>query len=72
MGGGSALLAGDKILLLSDDGTLLVRPASTERFQPLLETRIHGGTTWTPPSLVKGKLFVRNKEGAAVCLQIGE
>jgi outer membrane protein assembly factor BamB len=72
VGGGSALLAGDKILLLSDRGTLLVAPASTENFQPLLEARIHGGTTWAPPSLVNGKLFVRNKEGSAVCLQISE
>ena len=72
VGGGSALLAGDKILLLSDDGTLLVAPASTENFRPLIETRIHGGTTWTPPSLVNGKLFVRNKDGSAVCLQISD
>jgi outer membrane protein assembly factor BamB len=72
VGGGSALLAGDKILLLSDDGRLSMAPASVESFQPLLETRIHGGTTWTPPSLVDGKLFVRNKDGSAVCLQISE
>jgi outer membrane protein assembly factor BamB len=72
VGGGSALLAGDKILLLSDKGTLSIAPASLESFQPLIETRIHGGTTWTPPSLVQGKLFVRNKDGSAVCLQIAE
>jgi outer membrane protein assembly factor BamB len=72
VGGGSALLAGDKIVLLSDRGRLLVAPASTESFRPLCEAQIHGGTTWTPPSLVHGKLLVRNKDGAAVCLQLGE
>jgi outer membrane protein assembly factor BamB len=72
VGGGSALLAGGKILLLSDRGRLAVATASVDDFRPLLETNIHGGTTWTPPSLVKGKLFVRNKDGSAVCLQIGE
>jgi outer membrane protein assembly factor BamB len=72
VGGGSALMAGDKIVLLSDRGRLAVAAASTESFRPLVEARIHGGTTWTPPSLVKGKLFVRSKDGAAVCLQIGE
>ena len=71
-GGGSALLAGDKILLLNDRGYLWVAAASVDEFRPLFETRIHGGTTWTPPSLVKGRLFVRNKDGAAICLQIGE
>jgi outer membrane protein assembly factor BamB len=72
VGGGSALLAGDKVLLLSDDGRLSIAPVSVDRFQPVLETRIHGGTTWTPPSLVNGRLFVRNKNGSAVCLQIGK
>ena len=72
VGGGSALLAGDKIVLLSDKGRLLVAPASTESFRPLCEAQIHGGTTWTPPSLVRGKLFVRNKDGSAVCIQLGE
>lgn len=36
------------------------------------EAQIHGGTTWTLPSLVHGKLLVCNKEGAAVCVQLGE
>lgn len=72
VGGGSVVLADRTILLLNDKGTLLAAPASTETFEPQLETRIHGGTTWTPPSLVNGKLFVRNKDGSAVCLQISE
>jgi len=72
VGGGSVLLADEKILLISDNGALSIAPVSTQSFKPLIETRIHGGTTWTPPSLVKGKLFVRNKDGEAVCLQLGE
>jgi outer membrane protein assembly factor BamB len=72
VGGGSALLAGDKVLLLSDKGRLLVAPVSTESFRPMLEAQIHGGTTWTPPSLANGRLLVRNKDGDALCLQIGE
>lgn len=71
-GSGSAMLAGDKILLLDDRGGLHVAPVSPQAFRPTLQATVHGGTTWTPPSLVDGKLFVRNKDGEAVCLQIGE
>jgi outer membrane protein assembly factor BamB len=72
VGGGSAILAGDKIILLTDRGRLHVAPVSAMAFRPALEDRIHGGTTWTPPSLVNGRLFVRNKEGQALCLRLGK
>ena len=35
------------------------------------EAQIHGGTTWMPPSLVHGKLLVRNKD-AGVRVQLVE
>lgn len=72
VGGGSVLLIDDKIVLLSDKGQLAIAPASLENFRPVLAAQIHGGTTWTPPSYVNGRLFVRNKDGSAICLQIGE
>ncbi len=71
-GAGAAILGDDKIILLTDRGRLYVAPASPAEFRPVLRERIHGGTTWTPPSLVNGRLFVRNKEGQALCLRLGK
>ncbi|MDH3583071.1 MAG: PQQ-like beta-propeller repeat protein, partial [Phycisphaerae bacterium] len=71
MGKGSAILADGKIILLSENGRLAIAPLSTDGFQPTIQEQIHGGTTWAPPSLVNGRLYLRNKEGQAICLQIG-
>jgi outer membrane protein assembly factor BamB len=70
VGGGSALLAGDKIILMSGDGRLYIAPVSPKEFRPIVEAPIHGGTTWTPPSLVDGLLYVRDNRGNAICLRI--
>jgi outer membrane protein assembly factor BamB len=70
-GGGSVIVAGSNMILLSSRGALFIAPLSNTQWKPIVEARIHGGTTWTPPSLVDGRLYVRNNDGEAVCLQIG-
>jgi len=70
-GGGSVIVAGDKIILLNSTGHLWIAPLSTAGFRPVIDQKVHGGVTWTPPSLADGRLYVRNKEGLVVCLQIG-
>lgn len=72
VGGGSAILAGDKIVLLNDSGRMFIADISAERFDASVDAQIHGGTTWTPPSLVGGKLYCRNKDGLVGCVRIGK
>jgi len=71
-GAGSALLADGKLILLSGTGSLSIANASSQFFQPIVQEQILEGTTWTPPALTDGRLYVRNREGQAVCLAIGE
>jgi outer membrane protein assembly factor BamB len=71
-GRGSLLLAGDKLILLSDKGQLSVALISSRSFTPILQTEVLGGTTWVPPALADGKLYVRNTDGDLVCLRIAK
>jgi outer membrane protein assembly factor BamB len=71
VGGGSAIVAGDKVLLMNDNGTLRVAPVSPDAFRPIFEARVHNGTTWTPPAFANGLLYVRNKQGYVVCVRVG-
>lgn len=70
--GGSAIAAGGNIILLNSQGGLFIAPLSSTQWKPSVQASIHGGTTWTPPSLVDGRLHVRNNKGEAVCLRIAK
>jgi outer membrane protein assembly factor BamB len=71
VGKGSVLLAGDKLLLLSERGELTVAKLSTSSFTPILRHRVLDGTNWIPAAFADGRLYARNKEGEVICLQIG-
>lgn len=72
VGKGSAILAGDKLIVLSDRGRLWIARRSTAGFRPVVEEQIHQRTTWTPPAFADKRLYIRSKEGLVVCLQIGQ
>jgi outer membrane protein assembly factor BamB len=69
-GQGSFLCAGNKMLLLSDKGELTVARFSPDRFELLRRDQVIGGKCWTPPSLARGKLYVRNAAGDLICLDL--
>jgi hypothetical protein len=57
----SVLLADDKLVLLDDQGILRLAKASRESYQELSRFQaLPDGPCWTPPSLSRGRLFVRN------------
>ncbi|MBA4387933.1 MAG: hypothetical protein C0404_08120 [Verrucomicrobia bacterium] len=73
---GPYILAGDKFLVLDDEGMLTIAEMSVERFSPLVHTKIlEGPDSWGPLVLVDGKLLARDlkrmvcvdmKAGAAI------
>ncbi|MCW5557254.1 MAG: PQQ-binding-like beta-propeller repeat protein, partial [Verrucomicrobiae bacterium] len=69
-GWGSFILAGDRLVLLSDKGELSVAKASPEKFELLARFQVIGGKCWTPPTLANGRLFVRNAAGDLVCFEV--
>ena len=66
---GSLILAGDKLVVLSEKGELLVGQASPEEFKPLARAKVLNGVGWTPSALADGRLYVRNAKGELRCLE---
>jgi outer membrane protein assembly factor BamB len=67
---GSLILAGDKLVVLSEKGELLLAAASPEEFKPLARAKVLSGVCWTPPALADGRLYIRNARGELRCLSV--
>jgi outer membrane protein assembly factor BamB len=67
---GSLILAGDKLVVLSEKGELLLGQASPEGFKPLARAKVSSGLGWTPPALADGRLYVRSAKGELRCLKL--
>ena len=61
-GAGTVTLAGKHLLILGEDGQLVLAPASPDRFQPLARAQIlpHGVRPY--PALANGRLYARSKD----------
>ena len=63
-------LAGDRLLVLKENGELLLVAASPQAFRLIARASILGPTVRAYPALADGRLFARNqKELVAVDLQ---
>ena len=70
IGSGSVIVAGGKLLILSESGKLVVANPSSNKFDSLAEAKILDGKCWTVPVLANGLLYARNAEGAVVCVDL--
>ena len=70
LGLGSLMAADGKLIVLSDQGELVVAEASAERFRPLAQAQVLGGKCWTVPVLAGGRIWCRNAAGTLVCLEV--
>jgi outer membrane protein assembly factor BamB len=60
---GSLLCVNNYLLVLGEEGQLLLLDAVGEKFAPKTQARpFHGGRCWTMPVIAEGKLFLRNEE----------
>jgi outer membrane protein assembly factor BamB len=70
-GYGQVLLAGDKLIVLTEDGDLALVRATPERHEELVRFPVLEGKTWNVPALAGGYLLVRNlAEMAAFDLRV--
>ncbi len=69
-GCGSLMVADGKLLILSEDGKLVVVDASPEKFNQLAESEILTGRCWTIPVLLDRHVYARNAAGDLVCFQL--
>lgn len=69
-GMGSVLIAGGRIVLLTERGELITAPASPDGFKPTGRAQVLGGRCWTTPVLSHGLIFARNAKGDTVCVDV--
>jgi outer membrane protein assembly factor BamB len=70
IGFGSLIAAGDRLIILSERGELLIAPVSDVKFEPTTHAHVLEGRCWTAPALSGGKLYCRNAAGQVVCLDL--
>lgn len=68
-GNGQILLVGDKLLIHSEDGELVLAEASPDSFQPLGSIKTISGTCWNTISLVGNRVLVRSEREMA-CFEL--
>ncbi len=69
--GSATLVAADgHLLVLSEQGELLIAPATVDGFDPRGRVKILEGKCWTTPVLSGGRLYARNASGTVVCVNL--
>lgn len=62
LGHGSLILAGGRLVVFSESGTLALLEATPEEHKQLGAIRVLEGKCWTAPTLADGRLYLRNEE----------
>lgn len=61
-GKGSLVAADGLLYILSDQGQLILADATPEGFQEKGKVKVMEGKTWTPPSLSRGRIYLRDED----------
>jgi outer membrane protein assembly factor BamB len=70
VGYGSLMAANGRLIVLSDEGELMIAPASPEKFAPSAKAKVLDGKCWTVPVLANGRVYCRNASGELVCVDL--
>jgi len=70
MGTGSLMLADGKLIILSEDGKLVIAEASPEKYKEISSAQILTGKCWTVPVLANSRIYARNAAGRLVCVDV--
>jgi outer membrane protein assembly factor BamB len=70
LGTGSVMLADGKLIVLSEDGKLVIAEASPEGYKELASAQILTYKCWTVPVLANGRIYARNTAGRLVCVDV--
>lgn len=71
---GALSAAGDKLIVLGEDGTLYIVKATPESYQPIASAEVLKGKCWTMPILANGYIYgrdvTRNAPSKLVCMDV--
>ena len=70
LGRGSLILADENLVILNEKGTLIITPANTEGFKPILSQQIIPGRVYNAPVLAEGRIYARNDKGKLICVKL--
>jgi outer membrane protein assembly factor BamB len=68
---GSVVLAGDRLLILTNHGTLIAADASPTGYHERGRLEGLGKRTWNYPVVHRGRIYIRDADGRAICLGAG-
>ena len=71
MGAGNLIRARDKLIILTEDGELVVAQASPGGFRALHRQQVLGGEARAHFALAHGRLYARDQR-RLVCLELGK
>ncbi len=69
-GPGQVILAGDKVLALSDAGDLVIFEPTPTDYKEIARAHVIEGKCWTTPILANGRIYARSTK-EAVCIDAG-
>lgn len=69
-GSGSLIAAAGRLIVLGDDGELVVAPISPDAFVPTARANVLDDKCWTPPSLAGGRIYCRSAAGHVVSVDV--
>lgn len=70
IGFGSVILAGGRLLFLSESGLLVVMEDDPEACRELWRQKVLDATCWTMPVVCNGRVYGRNDKGRLICLDL--
>lgn len=70
IGSGALMAADGKLIVLAEDGELIVAKASPDGFKPSAKAKVLDGKCWTMPVLANGRIYCRNADGDLVCVDV--
>lgn len=70
LGKGSLMLADGKLIILSEQGELVIATPNSEGFKEIARTQVLGPKCWTVPVLANGRIYCRNAAGNVVCVDV--
>jgi outer membrane protein assembly factor BamB len=68
-GAGTVTLAGDRLLIVRENGELVLAEASPKAFKEISRAKALSGTVRAYPAIAGGRLYIRN-EGTLMCLDL--
>jgi outer membrane protein assembly factor BamB len=67
---GTVMVVDGNVFALGEKGKWVVSAASPKGFHPIAQGQLPAGRYWSAPALANGRLYVRNAQGDAVCLDL--